>query len=162
MRYQHRFCRLQMRVRRHGCAARIFRLFDKRLDQLDQLALKLIDRVSHEQAQVSCDLLIATASGVQLEANIAGELHQPAFEKVMDVLGLTVLQEMGITLENMLDVIESFEQRLQFRRREHTDAGERASMRAAGSDLLRQKALVERPRPLPLLEFRIERPAKAA
>ena len=99
---------------------------------------------------------------MQFEADVAGELDQPALEKVMDVFRLTVLQEVWITLEGVLHMIETFEQRLQFRRREHSDARERAGMRAAGGDLLRQQALVKGERPLPLLEFRIERPAKAA
>jgi hypothetical protein len=62
----------------------------------------------------------------------------------------------------VLDVFQRIEQRLQLGGGEHTGARKRTCVRAAGGDLLREKSSIEWKRPLPLLEFRIQRPAKPA
>src|SRR5690242_15697268 len=151
-----------MGVRGHRSVACGLCFLRDHLDELNQLALKLVDCVTHKQTQIGSDLLVAAASRVQLEPNISSEFDQTTFEEMMNVFGLAVLHEVWIGFSSMLDVFQSIEQRLQFRCREHTGTRERTSVRAAGGDLLRQESLVEWKRPLPLLEFRIQRPAEPA
>jgi hypothetical protein len=99
---------------------------------------------------------------VQLESNFAGKLDQTTFKEMVNVLSFAVLHELWIAPGGMLDVLQRIEQRLQLRGGEHTGARECTCVRPAGGNLLREKSFVERKRPLPLLEFRIQRPAKPA
>jgi hypothetical protein len=99
---------------------------------------------------------------VQLEAYLSSKLDQATFEEVVNVFGLAVLHELRIRFRGVLDVFQSIEQRFQLRSGEDTGAGKRASVCTAGGDLLREKSFVERKRPLPLLEFRIQWPAEPA
>ena len=63
---QNRFSPLQMRVRRHGSIARLFRTIHQRAAQLGNFLPQLIDGSAHVQPQIGRDLLIAAASAVQL------------------------------------------------------------------------------------------------
>src|SRR6185312_3580721 len=100
--------------------------------------------------------------GVKLEPDFSSKFDQPALKEVVNVFGFAVLYELRIGFRSVLDMFQSIEQRFQLSSAEHTGARERASVRAAGRDLLWEKSFIERKRPLPLLEFRIQGPAKPA
>src|SRR5438270_4709347 len=155
VRPEYRLRSLQMRVRRHRSSSGTFGFLEDDLDKANQVALQVVDCFAYEQAQIGSDLLVAAASGMQLQSNVTGQFGQPALEKMMDVLRLAVLEEMRIALTRVLHVFHSLKQRVQFCRREHTDARKGTNMRTAGGDFLRQQSLVERKRPLPPLEFGI-------
>src|SRR5690242_15279469 len=150
-----------MRVRRHRGISRRLRLLGNRLDEFDQLALKLVDGIAHKETQIGRDLLVTAAAGVKLEPDFSSKFDQPTLKEVVNVFGFAVLHELRIAF-SVLDMFQSIEQRFQLSSAEHTGARERTSVRAAGRDLLWEKSFIERKRPLPLLEFRIQRPAKPA
>ena len=162
MRDQHWLRGLQMRVCRHRRLSGSLGFIEDCIHEFDELHTKLIDRVTHKQAQIGSDLLIAAAACMQFQANIPGEFNQPALEEMVNVLGFAVFEKSSIALNRMLHMGKGVEQRLQLRCGEHAHSGKRTSVCAAGSHLLRQKSFVKRKRPLPLLEFRIQRPAEPA
>ena len=51
---------------------------------------QMVDRVSQPQTQVSGDLIVAAAAGVQLPSGLTYLFHQPRLDKRMDIFGLLV------------------------------------------------------------------------
>src|SRR5436853_7928019 len=106
-----------MCVRRHRSSSGTFGFLEDDLDKVNQFALQVVDCFAHEQAQVGSDLLVAAASGMQLQSNVASQFGQSALEKMMDVLRLAVFEKMRVALTRVLHVFQSFKQRVQFCRR---------------------------------------------
>ena len=75
-----------MRVRRHRRLAGLLSLVHKLLRQFDEQLRDRVDLRPHVQPQVGRNLLIAAAAGVQLEAHLAGNFHQPLLDIVVHVL----------------------------------------------------------------------------
>src|SRR5581483_6694348 len=99
-----------MRMRGHGGSSRSLRLLGNHSNELDQLALKLVDGIAHKETQIRRDLLVPAAAGVELEADFAGKLDETTLNKVMNVLSVAVLHELRIAHRGMLDVLQSIEQ----------------------------------------------------
>src|SRR5690242_11044089 len=102
-----------MRVRRHRGISRRLRLLGSCFDKLNQLALQLVDGVTHKQTQIGCNLLVTAASRMELESNFAGKLDQTTFKEVVNILSFAVLHEVWIGFSSVLDVFQSFEKRFQ-------------------------------------------------
>ena len=115
---------------------------------------------AHVQAQVGGDLLVAAAAGVQLVADFAGKLHQPLFDVMVNVFDGRVVSRGHAFGGDLLE------------RRAAWPASSAAvstpalasadSVRLARRNLVRQQDAIERKRPLPLLEFRVQLLAEAA
>ena len=57
-----------------------------------------VDALAHEEAEIGCDLLVATASGVQLVAGGADQRGELLFHEVVDVLGFRIVEKLWIGL----------------------------------------------------------------
>ena len=112
-----------------------------------------VDLRPHVQPQIGRDLFVAAAAGVQLEADLASNLHQPLFDVVVHVLDRRIVGR-GNPLSR--DLIERCECQRQFGAVEHARLGQRGGVRLARRHLVRHQDAIERKRPLPLFEFRVQ------
>ena len=125
-----------------------------RVHQFQQQSGDFVAGGAHEETQIGGDLLVAAASGVQFERGLADDLLQVFFDEVVNVLGLFVVQKLqpgyGESLQPALH-------RRVFVRGKNTSREQGFRVRAAGCNLFLEETLIKGKRPLPALEFRIER-----
>jgi hypothetical protein len=121
----------------------------------------LVDIRADVEAEVGGDLLIAAAAAVEFVARVSDESDELFFDEVVDVFGFAVFEKPRIGgLSGNL--VEALENRDEFFRRQNAHALESLSVCATGRQLVWQQALIVRKRPLPALEFGIERLAETA
>ena len=87
---QHRFGPLQMGVGGHNRLACLLGSLDQLPGPTSKMSQQIADPVPHVQPEVGCDLLIAAAASVQLQAEVAQQLHQLQFHEVVNVFRILV------------------------------------------------------------------------
>src|SRR4029079_15695478 len=112
------------------------------------------------EAQVSRDLLVATASAMQLVARIADEFDQPALDEVVDVFHFVVFEERGIS-GGSGDLFEGATDGREFVPGEHLRRDQRFRVGATRFELFGEQTAVEWERALPALEVGVERLAES-
>jgi hypothetical protein len=96
---------------------------------------------------------------VKFESDFTREFYQALLDIVVDVFNRRIV---GRRNSFRRDLVETFEHRGQLGVRQHSSLREGAGMRLARRHLVGQKNAIERKRPLPLFEFRVQLLAEAA
>jgi hypothetical protein len=73
---QHRFGPLQMGVGGHNRVACVLGSLDQLPGPASKMSQQIANPVPYVQSQVGCDLLIAAAASVQLQAEVTQQLNQ--------------------------------------------------------------------------------------
>ena len=134
--------RLQMGVARHDRFAVALREIEQGACQGVFQGQQRIDFVAQVQAQVSGDLVVARAGGVQLLAGLADQLDQPVLDVHVDVFEAGApLEVAGIDLA--LDLPKSLLDPLGFGAGQHADVRQHAAMGDRAADVVAVKPLVE-------------------
>ncbi len=88
MRNQHRFSPLEMRIgRHHGLIGRLRKL-DERRTPIGQPTQRCINRIANKQPHIGSDLLVAVATSMKLQSEVADVFRKLEFDEAMNVLGL--------------------------------------------------------------------------
>ncbi len=124
--------------------------------ELAQRAAQLVNAFAHEEPEIGRNLLVAAAPAVQLLACFAHQRHELFLHKMVDVFCFRVRKEVRLVTV-ALDLVQRRQNELALFAGQYSRGPERAGVRAAGRQLEAQQLLVERKRPLPLLELRIQR-----
>ncbi len=161
MREEHGLGALEMRIGRHHRGFGILCLFKERERPCSELRDGGVDGVTDEEAEVSGDLLVAAATRVELEGDVADFGGEGELDEVVDVLGFR-RGDVGGCGQAGKDRVEAVKCQFQLGGRENAGSSDGVGVRFAGSDFLGQKAGVEGKRPLPGLETGIEGCAEAA
>src|SRR5579864_5264214 len=154
---QHRFCPLQVRVGRNSSITSMFCSIHDCATQFGQFFPQLINRSPDEQPQISRNLFIPAAPAMQLVANLADQCDQLLLDKVVDVFRLIVLEESQGSRRLLANLLQPLQNADQFIRRQYPGILQRSRMRGARRKLVLQQTSVKTERPLPALEFRIQR-----
>jgi hypothetical protein len=131
---QNRFCRLQMRVSRHGAVARGFGACEHCFDPIGNQVLQDVDAVTHEEAKISCNLFVAAASGVELVAGRADQRGELFFDEVVDVFGFRIVQKLGRRFRSAPDFFQRLHNFGKLSHGKHSRMLERVGVGAAGGE----------------------------
>ena len=159
MRAQDDLGALPVRVAGQHGIVQLFRAAEQSFVPFAQLPSESIDLLPDEQPQVSCDLFVAAAAGVELASHLAHVLHQPQLDKVVDVFGIR-FEIGGVGARPLADLSQAGENRVVLSRGQHAGAGQRLSVGATRSQFLPQQAPVVEKRALPLVEGGVGRLGK--
>ncbi len=116
------------------CSAR----FTKTSQPLSQIRLKLIDACPHVKPQIGRNLLVATASTVQLVSDIAYKSDELLLHEVMNVFRFVIFKKFRRRKSVIADLLQPLHDRDQFARREDADILQRAGVCTARSELVTQ------------------------
>ncbi len=159
MRAQNGLGALPVRVAGQHGIAQLFRAAEQDFVPLAQLPPESLDLLPDEQPQISCDLFVAAAPGVELASHFTHVLHQPQLDKVVDVFGIR-FEIGGVGARPLADLSQAGENRVVLSRSQHVGAGQRFGVGATRSQFLCQQAPVVEKRALPLVESRVGRLGK--
>ncbi len=113
-----------------------------------------IRRSGYEEGQVSRHLVVSRTAGMELPAQRADDLGQPAFDRHMDVL--IVLGELeGSARELVADLLETFEHLGELVVGQDTGAAQGLRVGFGARDVLLPQTLVEADRSIDPLEERV-------
>jgi hypothetical protein len=151
MREQHRLRALEMRVAGHDRVAGVARDGRERLLEGGERGVLAVALGAQPEPEVERDLVVAAATGVELAADGADELGQPALDRHVDVF-VAALEAERVRLELLADALEPAAQATPLGRRQELGAHQRLHVRQAALDVVRPELAIDRERAGELLD----------
>ena len=150
---------LQVRVGGHDGVVMSFCLLQKRGAEFDDCGACGGGMVAEEEAKIGRDLLVAAASGMELEGSVSDEGGEGALDVVVHVFAFRIADRQRC---RALDRVESLDDGCSFIGAKHPDLLECERIGATGREFVGQQALIEIKRPLPILELMVYRAVETA
>ena len=119
-----------------------FRPFDQHADERVKRDDRDRRRIAHEEHHIRCNLVVARSRSVQLAADRADELGQPALDRAVDVLIVGRKLEAPVT-QLLLDDAEAAQELPQVGVADDRAACEHHRVRPRLGEVVRPQALVE-------------------